>query len=349
LLACFTAWVGMWRTAADEHAAELQRALVAASAWRTKMRRPTVGAESDSTSACGESGDSRGHSSGSEDEGKADAGLALAAPPASDCGPYMRGRLSCLMAKVLRHTAASYGLQLGADGFVPVAKLLVLEPFAEIDAKLCDVECVVEFERREGKKQRFSMRHGLSGPEIRANQGHSAAAVDGVLVTREAKLGDLPACVLHGTYLKHARQIVREGLRPMGRHHVHLFIEEAGVGRKGAEVIVHVDVARAQAAGVTFLISDNNVVLTSGGPEGAIPSACFSKMVRVHDGALLHDLDCGEAPNMPARAYVPPHLRKAATTTQRSPRYQPPQRRSSTGSIDRRMSGIERGWAGHHH
>lgn len=324
-----------------------------------KLRRPSSAVVDDAASAStAAEGDSRGHSSGSDDEVGGGTGngsasgtssvppsptLAPSAPP-PDCGPYLRGRLSCLMSKVLRHTAESLGLHLGADGFVSVADLLALPPFEEIDVKLCDVECVVEFERREGKKQRFTMRASPRGPEIRANQGHSAAAVSGVQVTRAARDGELPDLVVHGTYLKHMRQILADGLRPMGRHHVHLFVEDGGIGRKGAELLVYVDVAKARAAGVELLISDNGVVLTSGGPHGAIPPACFAKVIRTKDGVELHNSSGVGALRVPAAAYTPPHLRSGAATAQ-APKYRPPQRRSTGGAADGRAVRSEPRWA----
>lgn len=353
LLCVFTAWSAAWRTARDEHAAELDRAVQAAAAWRSKLRRLKTVVDDGSSASTGvesgvESSDSQGHSSGSEDDAKVPAKAELPSLTLPhDCGPYLRGRLSCLMAKVLRHSAASLGLHLGADGFVPVADLLALPPFVEIDVQLRDVLCVVAFELREGKKQRFMMRDGANGPEIRANQGHSAAAVDGQQVTRATKAGDLPALVVHGTYLKHMRQIFTEGLRPMGRHHIHLFLEDGGVGRKGAELLVYVDVERACAAGVTFLISENGVILTNGGPGGSIPPACFAKVLRTKDGAVLHDSSSGEVPKLPAMVYVPPHSRGGTvpTSAEQAPKYRPPQRRQAAGAADANTAGAEPRWA----
>jgi len=196
-------------------------------------------------------------------------------------------KLSCLLAKTLRHTAHSWGLHIGADGFVCVSELLARPPFWEMGASLFDVMFVVQWEQREGNKQRFALRQGYWGPEIRATQGHSQTAVDGHLVSRVADPAELPSCVLHGTYTRYMTQIMADGLRPMSRHHVHMFVEEGGIGRHNAEVLIHVDVAKAHAAGIEFLISENGVVLSTGSTAGVIPAKCFSKVVRVSTGEVL--------------------------------------------------------------
>lgn len=196
-------------------------------------------------------------------------------------------KLSCLLAKTLRHTAHEWGLHIGADGFVCVSELLSRPPFWEMGATLFDVMFVVQWEQREGNKQRFAMRQGYWGPEIRATQGHSQSAVDGQLVSRVADPAELPPCVLHGTYIRYMTQIMADGLRPMSRHHVHMFVEEGGIGRPDAEVLIHIDIAKAHAAGIEFLVSENGVVLSTGGACGVIPARCFRKVVRVSDGEIL--------------------------------------------------------------
>jgi len=216
----------------------------------------------------------------------------------------MRARLSPLLAKVLRHTASSYGLQLGVDGFIPVTDLLKLEPFVELRAALRDVEAVVE----RCEKRRFAMRMGPCGPEIRANQGHSDDTVDGQVLARPIAVNDLPSCVVHGTYFKHIEQILSEGLKRMGRRHIHLFLEDGGVGRKDAEVLLYIDVSRAGVAGIEFLQAENRVILATSEADSAIPVQCFRKAVRVCDNALLYSADPSEhIVKMGPAKYVPPN------------------------------------------
>jgi len=253
------------------------------------------------------------------------------------------GRLSRIMATVLRHTSTSLGLQLRPDGFALVAELIALPPLLDVGATLNDVQQVVAWEARSSKKQRFSMRTGSRGPEIRANQGHSVQGVDDRQLACPIAPNKLPALVLHGTYLGQLNQILVEGLRPMGRQHIHLFVEEMGVGRQGAEVLIYVDVVRAAAAGVEFLISENGVLLSTGDLEGSIPPACFRRVVRVRDGAPLHGLVNGKLPGgmagqasnaserSLARTTATPASKRSCATTSTAPRqkYVPPHRRAA--------------------
>jgi len=199
-----------------------------------------------------------------------------------------RRKLSCLLSKILRHAGSSWGLHISADGFISVSELLNIPAFWQDGISQEDVQFVVQWEEQQGEKQRFTMRQGMYGPEIRANQGHSQDAVDGQLVTQPADVSELPEQVLHGTFCRNLTSILSEGLKPMRRHHVHMFVEETCVGRKDAEVLIYIDVAKSHTVGVEFLTSDNGVVLSA----GRIPPACFTKIVRVEDNAVLEH--CGD-------------------------------------------------------
>jgi len=265
-----------------------------------------------STTAGEETSEGEGSSSSSDDDNLGcshDAGAVLSPPvPAWELKPSrLRARLSPLLSKVLRHTASSWNLKLGEDGFVCVTELIRLPPFVELKSTVHDVESVVEWERQDGKKQRFALRSGPHGLEIRANQGHSSNTINSQLLAQPVVPAGLPALVVHGTYLRHAEKIVSEGLRPMDRCHIHMFKEGKGVGRKDAEILIFVDVLRAANAGVEFLISENGVVLSTGGAHGNIPSSCFQRIVQVQDGAVLFNVDQGKLCMPPVKQrYVPP-------------------------------------------
>ena len=101
---------------------------------------------------------------------------------------------------------------------------------------------------------------------IRANQGHS------VTVDLELEPVQPPAVLYHGTGYSAAETITREGLRRMGRHHVHLSSdrETARVvgARHGRPVVFAVDAAAMRAAGHLFYRSDNGVWLVDHVPPG---------------------------------------------------------------------------------
>lgn len=249
--------------------------------------------------------------------------------------PIQRRKLSCLLSKILRHAAHSWGLHITADGFVAVQELLNIPAFWEDGCCLKDIQFVMQWEEQEGEKQRFAMRQGPYGPEIRANQGHSQEAVDGQLVSRPAKRSELPTSVLHGTYCRNLTSILADGLKPMRRHHIHMFIEETCVGRRDAEVLIHVDVAKALAVGVEFLLSENGVVLTTGAC-GRIPPACFGKIIRVDDGAVLEEFGdhasfVVPSTNRKANECAPKKVHVAAEASKSNSRRNPRRSQGKTG------------------
>lgn len=224
----------------------------------------------------------------------------------------VRAKLSPLLAKTLRHMASSWGLNLEADGYAPVTRILALQPFQEQGFTVRDIEHVVHWERQENRKQRFSLKHSSRGLEIRANQGHSDLSINSQMIAPTINPWELPTHLLYLTYFRQLEQILRDGLRPMDQHHIHLFIEDGRIGYNDVEVLVYVDVAKAVAAGVSFMQAWNNVVLSAGGHDGTIPPYCL-KFVRASDGKVL---DKAAAHAVARPRYVPPHRRADWSSTQ---------------------------------
>ncbi|GIF16928.1 RNA 2'-phosphotransferase [Actinoplanes teichomyceticus] len=172
-------------------------------------------------------------------------------------------RLSRRMSLVLRHRPEVAGLILDAGGWVPVADLL-----AALRMSRTDLDAVVAF----NDKSRFAVSVGADGVErIRASQGHSRrVSVDLGLPPVEP-----PVNLYHGTPRANLESIMRDGLRPRGRHHVHLSGDvptALAVGRRrSADVVVLTVAAGAMAAaGHVFHRSANGVWLTSVVPPSHI-------------------------------------------------------------------------------
>ena len=114
-------------------------------------------------------------------------------------------------------------------------------------------------------KSRFAVQTGPDGVErIRASQGHSRR----VAVDLELPSAVPPAELFHGTPRANLEAILRDGLRPLSRHHVHLSVDlptALTVGRRRSpDVVVFSVAAGAMAdAGHVFHRSDNGVWLTS--------------------------------------------------------------------------------------
>ncbi|WP_410672652.1 RNA 2'-phosphotransferase [Amycolatopsis sp. cmx-4-68] len=162
-------------------------------------------------------------------------------------------RISKRLALYLRHDPAAIGLTLTPDGWAPVDALL--RALAITREQLDEV---VET----NNKRRFAFDE--TGTRIRASQGHS--------VTVDLGLADAtpPEVLYHGTVAKFLDAILREGLRPMNRHAVHLSATPdtaRTVGaRRGKPVLLHVDAAAMAAAGHAFQVSANGVWLTESVP-----------------------------------------------------------------------------------
>jgi len=99
---------------------------------------------------------------------------------------------------------------------------------------------------------------------IRANQGHS------IEVELDHQPATPPDVLYHGTPEQFVRAILRDGLKKMQRHHVHLSpTRETKVGeRRGKPVILRVDAKRMHADSFTFYLTPNNVWLVDEVPPG---------------------------------------------------------------------------------
>lgn len=167
--------------------------------------------------------------------------------PGSEMEDERMIRLSKRMSKALRHQPERVGLTLDPAGWVPVTDLLAALGISEAEM----LEVVAR-----NDKNRFT----VVGDRIRANQGHSV----------EVDLG-LPAAappdqLFHGTVAQYLDDILRDGLRPMSRHDVHLSPDRETARRVGARrgrpLVLTVDAEAMHEAGHEFRLSANGVWLT---------------------------------------------------------------------------------------
>ena len=165
-----------------------------------------------------------------------------------------RVKVSKYLAKHLRHQPERLGLTLQAGGWVPVDELLAACRHAGFSLSREELDEVVTT----SDKQRFAFDD--TGELIRANQGHSVAVDLGLEPVAP------PPALYHGTGAGTVDVILREGLHPMGRHHVHLSPDTETARRVGARhgkpVVLTVDAAGMHTAGHVFHVTANNVWLT---------------------------------------------------------------------------------------
>ena len=199
-------------------------------------------------------------------------------------------RVSKSLSWLLRHGAGEAGVSMDREGYVPVSEVLGLKQFK--DVSLGDLLCVVE----NNSKKRFEVAGEGAALRVRASQGHSrqvADRIDHAALLTPITPDRVPSACVHGTYMHAWAAIQREGLKRMGRQHIHCtdsLTRQEGQAeisgfRASCDVMIHIDVARAMAAGVEFFRSANGVILTEG-HEGVLPPAFFANVTDRHGREL---------------------------------------------------------------
>jgi putative RNA 2'-phosphotransferase len=160
---------------------------------------------------------------------------------------------SKFLSLVLRHDPGKIGITLDSAGWVDVDELLAacLRHGKTISRRTLD-DIVATSD-----KQRFALNEDRT--RIRANQGHS------VQVELDHQQATPPDELYHGTPEKFVAAILRDGLKKMQRHHVHLSPTRdtaTKVGeRRGKPVILCIDARRMHADGIAFYLTPNKVWL----------------------------------------------------------------------------------------
>lgn len=161
--------------------------------------------------------------------------------------------LSKYLSKYLRHWSEGLELELEPGGWVAVDELLAASARRGFPISREELEKVVA---RNGKK-RFAFDE--SRTRIGAQRGHS------VPVDLGLEPVEPPSVLYHGTPEGNFPEILRDGLKKMRRHHVHLSPDEASAAlvgaRRGRPVVLTVDADAMHQEGWTFYRSGNGVWL----------------------------------------------------------------------------------------
>jgi putative RNA 2'-phosphotransferase len=165
-----------------------------------------------------------------------------------------RVRTSRFLSLVLRHDPGRFGLELDHEGWVSVDALLAaLSAHGHPLTRQELAELV-----RTNDKQRFAWDEGMD--RVRANQGHSFSVDLGLAAAVP------PDVLYHGTPVRNAASILRDGLNKQARHAVHLSPDVATAhrvgARRGRHVVLAIRAASMHAAGHGFVVSENGVWLT---------------------------------------------------------------------------------------
>lgn len=159
-------------------------------------------------------------------------------------------KLGKFLAYILRHKPESIGLTLDENGWADIKTIC---KNTEEPIKYSEILSIVENDN----KGRYAL--SAHNSKIRANQGHS--------VKVDVELGDYtPTDVLyHGTARRNVREIMKKGLIPGSRLHVHLSTDTdtaVTVGKRhGDPVVLSVDTQAMLRDGFKFYESLNKVIL----------------------------------------------------------------------------------------
>jgi putative RNA 2'-phosphotransferase len=161
---------------------------------------------------------------------------------------------SKFLSLVLRHQPQIIGVTLSKEGWIDVDTLL--EALSQRNMAMTRQELEDLVATNDKKRFEFSE----DGTMIRACQGHSLK-IDLGLPPRQP-----PEVLYHGTATRFLDSIVRDGLRPGSRTHVHLSQDVATAtkvgSRHGTPVVLKVDSRAMTLDGHQFYKSNNNVWLT---------------------------------------------------------------------------------------
>ncbi|TDD70338.1 RNA 2'-phosphotransferase [Actinomadura rubrisoli] len=165
-------------------------------------------------------------------------------------------KISKYLAKHLRHRPERIGLTLDPEGWADVDELLAAAARHRFPFTRDELEHVVAVNDKR--------RYALDGNRVRAVQGHS------VRVELNLPVAPPPDLLYHGTVERSLAAIRDEGLRPMGRHDVHLSPDRETArrvgARRGVPVVLVVQAGRMAADGHEFRVSANGVWLVGSVP-----------------------------------------------------------------------------------
>lgn len=196
----------------------------------------------------------------------------------------------------LRHAAPTLGLDMGSDGYVPLAQLLSHSHAKFRGMTNESVQRVVA----SNDKQRFSLAQRNGEWFIRANQGHSITTIDPHKLLTPIDPSEL-STIVHGTYMDPwMKSIQTQGLAKMSRTHIHFakgMPSEEGVMsgmRKTCGVYIYIDGTKCASDNIEFLESTNGVILTAG-VEGVLPTRYFSHVLTRSGEVLLDQRNAASA------------------------------------------------------
>lgn len=195
------------------------------------------------------------------------------------------------LAWMLRHAAVKRGLPVSHDGYVLWDDMKNMQEFTRLNGGNSFSDEELKAVVQQNDKQRFATKYENEKLYVRANQGHSnkvASQIQEDKLLTQLSIDDLIKypVVVHGTTRTAYETCIRkQGLKKMGRSHIHFaisddFVEsntnQSGI-RSSSDVLIYVSMQQAMLDGIVFYISDNNVILTTG-VDGCLSPKYFTRV-----------------------------------------------------------------------
>lgn len=187
--------------------------------------------------------------------------------------------LSKNLAYILRHGFDELKLTIDDEGYIKLDDILALP---SIKSKKYTFEMIEEVVNNNDKK-RYELKQIDGVYYIRANQGHSKKFEDIINEDKLLSLINEPLSIcIHGTTKKAWEIIKDDGLKVMGRTHIHFAQNEdnskviSGM-RQSSEVVIYIDMKLAMEDNIKFYMSKNGVVLTKG-IDGVLSNKYFKEV-----------------------------------------------------------------------
>ncbi len=179
---------------------------------------------------------------------------------------------------LLRHAGQKKGLVFRPDAFTTVSNLLNYKALKRMKVTVDELKHIVE----SNDKQRFLIQEEDGELWIKATQGHSMTFED-ISLKRIEKADEIPEAI-HGTYKRNLSMINKDGLKTMGRTHIHFDLGKPGSEnvisgmRSNCDTLIYLDIQKCLDDDIEIFISENNVVLTAG-INGVLEPKYFLKIV----------------------------------------------------------------------
>lgn len=186
--------------------------------------------------------------------------------------------ISKRLSYILRHGAFRMKLYMNKNGFAYVNDILTFPGYRDVFED--DIIRIVET----NEKQRFHLQYDRYGYlMIGANQGHTIKCEE--LKLQPITDAEAYPCVVHGTTYNAWDNIKRNGLKTMGRNHIHFASGEPGEKdvvsgmRSSSKVLIYIDLEKALEYGIKFFLSRNKVILSEGDEHGKIDPFLFKSVI----------------------------------------------------------------------